>query len=170
MRSRKETRYYLVLLTWTATLALGCSGPGESLDDDDSSLEDEDSEVWRIHGTLSRSVEAPGDAVGPVFLMVFDTPPSPEGGTPPVYWTGFNAQLDDIDSTVSFALAMPEVAGGLHLFAFLDDDLSSNPPSVEPDEGDLLALDPTTFQPAAVDLAGLAADDLALELVLNWVM
>ena len=172
MRSRKNTPYSLVLLYWIICLALGCSGPGET-DDDDSALGDDDSEdsvSWWIQGSVSRTVEGPGDATGTVLLMIFDVLPSGEGGTPPVFSTGFNAQLEDINSSVPFGFGMPEFTGPLYILAFLDDNLSSSPPDTGPDEGDLLALDSTTFQPRTVDLAGLVADDLPLELVLNWVL
>jgi len=110
-----------------------------------------------------------GDGIGTAYVFFFEEAPGLPGEVPPIYFIALSADLSDGDTVIPFGFGGAQLPSVVHMFAFLDDDLSSIPPDVGPESGDLLSLDFETSSHPAIDLSELRESGQPLEVDLNLI-
>ncbi len=126
----------------------------------------------RLVGTLTRSAAPQGDAVGNVYVALFDRDPVANMMTAQLVANALvqNANLAAPGASAAYVLeGVPPRAEKYYLIAFLDDNGNvdmSNPGAAGPDRGDLVSLEglsaPTVTVPTAAEMSH--------NIVLNQVM
>jgi len=128
----------------------------------------------RRTGVISRSAAPQGDAVGNVYVALFDRDPIANMDTAQVVG---NALIADVNlsaagASVTYAVEdVPPRAEDYFLIAFLDDNGNvdqSNPAAAGPDRGDLVSLAGVSAPKVTVATAGAHAHDIDLNLVMPF--
>ncbi len=171
-------------LSWLAVLLVGCSsGTSEPTPDplgpDASTGGSVDAAnpgggTAKVSGTIKRSAAPMGDAVGDVYVALFDRDPVTQMMQAQLVARAriVGANLAAATATVPYELVdVPPRAETYYLVAFLDDNANvdmAHPEKAGPDRGDLVSLDGLAAPKLGVTTAGTQSHDITLNSVLPF--
>ena len=130
--------------------------------------------VARLTGSITRSASPSGDAVGNVYVALFDQDPIAHKDTAKVVGNALirNVDLAASGATVAYAVEdVPPRAEAYYLIAFLDDNANVDmtmPASAGPDKGDLVSLTGVSAPKVMLTTPGAHAQDIDLNLVMPF--
>ncbi len=181
------TSRYLLLACCALPLAVGCAddsgGPdpepgtpdaGDTGDDGGGGIDAPTASGARLSGVINRSAAPQGDAVGNVYVALFDRDPIANMDTAVAVG---NALLTNVDlaaagATVAYVVDnVPPRAEDYFLIAFLDDNGNvdqSNPDAAGPDRGDLVSLMGVSAPKVTLATPGEHSHDIDLNLVMPF--
>lgn len=167
-------------ISWLAVLLVGCSsGTPDPVGPDASAGGSVDASnpgggTAKVAGTITRSAAPMGDAVGDVYVALFDRDPVTQMSQAQLVARAriAGANLAAANATVPYELPdIPPRAETYYLVAFLDDNGNvdmAHPEKAGPDKGDLVSLDGLAAPKLAVTAPGTQAHNITLNSVLPF--